>query len=125
MIHEEFVSEFCTQGPIARALGRSEQALSRLLRPKHTHTHTHRLCQAAAAYPDLAQPRSRLATHLGISVTACLTTIPMALSLRCMLCAGSTSDRERFDKQLMGSERQARSSGFLALGTATQDMGVN
>lgn len=33
---------FCTQGPAARALGRSEQqALSSLLRPKHTHTHTH------------------------------------------------------------------------------------
>lgn len=32
---------FCTQGPAARALGRSEQqALSSLLRPKHTHTHT-------------------------------------------------------------------------------------
>lgn len=66
---------FCTQGPAARALGRSEQqALSSLLRPKHTHTHTH--------------------LDISVTVTACLRTIPMALSLRCMLCEDLTNSSQ-------------------------------
>lgn len=83
------------------------------------------LCSCCTPRPGSLSPQGSSTPGRSLSLPASapflqLFLFPLTKDAWCV--PGSTSHRGGFDT---GSERRARSSGFLALGTATLDTGVN